>query len=45
MKTTKNYASIEKFSPIDGSLSPLITDQTGEWVLPGHGVLLKMNTQ
>jgi len=45
MKTVKDYASIEKFSPIDGSLAPLITDKTGEWVLPGHGVLLKMNTK
>jgi len=43
MKTVKDYASIEKFSPIDGSLSPLITDETGEWVLPGHGILLKLN--
>jgi hypothetical protein len=41
MKTVKNYASIEKFSPIDDSLSPLITDETGEWVLPGHGILLR----
>ena len=43
MKMVKDYASIEKFSPIDGSLAPLITDETGEWVLPGHGILLKLN--
>ncbi len=45
LETVKEYAGIEKFSPIDGSLSPLITDDTGEWVLPGHGVLLKLNAK
>ena len=45
LETVKDYASIEKFSPMDGSLSPLITDATGEWVLPGHGLLLKLNAK
>ena len=45
LETVKDYASIEKFSPMDGSLSPLITDATGEWVLPGHGILLKLNAK
>ena len=45
LETVKSYASIEKFSPIDGSLSPLITNETGEWVLPGHGILLKLNAK
>ena len=45
LKTVKDYAGIEKFSPMDGSLSPLITNETGEWVLPGHGILLKLNAK
>ena len=45
LKTVKDYASVEKISPIDGSLSPLITNETGEWLLPGHGVLLKLNAK
>ena len=45
LETVKTYANVEKFSPIDGSLSPLITDKTGEWVLPGHGILLKLNAK
>lgn len=45
LETAKEYASIEKFSPVDGSLSPLVADDTGEWLLPGHGVLLKLNAK
>jgi len=45
IETVKDYTSMEKFSPTDGSLSPLITDETGEWVLPGHGMLLKLNAK
>ena len=45
LETVKDYASIEKYSPIDGSLSPLITNEAGEWLLPGHGILLKLNAQ
>ena len=45
LETVQDYANIEKYSPLDGSLSPLITDATGEWVLPGHGLLLKLNTK
>ena len=45
LQTAKKYAGIEKISPIDGLPSPLITDDSGEWLLPGHGVLLKLKTE
>lgn len=41
-ETVKTYSKIEKISPLDGLPSPTDFDQYGEWLLPGHGVLLKM---
>lgn len=45
LQTVKEYKNIEKISPMDGLPSPLITDDSGEWILPGHGVLLKMEAE
>jgi hypothetical protein len=42
LETVKTYKKIEWLSPIDGLPTPLITNDSGEWVLPGHGILLKM---
>lgn len=43
LKTAKNYKTVEKISPIDGLPSPTDFEKFGEWLLPGHGILLKMN--
>jgi len=45
VKDDEDYVCFEKISPIDGSRSLLITDVFGEWVLPGHGILLKLNAK
>jgi len=42
LKTAKEYKNIEWISPLDGLPTPLITDDSGEWVLPGHGILLRL---
>jgi hypothetical protein len=42
LNTVKTYQKIEKFSPIDGLPTPTDFKKHGEWILPGHGVLLKM---
>lgn len=41
-ETVQTYETVEKISPIDGLPSPMDFDQFGEWILPGHGVLLRM---
>jgi hypothetical protein len=40
--TVKTYQKIEKISPLDGLPSSTDFEEFGEWILPGHGVLLKM---
>ncbi|MDR1383749.1 MAG: hypothetical protein LBJ67_07890 [Planctomycetaceae bacterium] len=45
LETVKTYKKIEWLSPIDGLPTPLITNDSGEWVLPGHGILLKMEME
>jgi hypothetical protein len=45
LETVKPYKKIVWFSPIDGLPTSLITDKTGEWVLPGHGILLKLENE
>ncbi|MDR1291167.1 MAG: hypothetical protein LBK06_08200, partial [Planctomycetaceae bacterium] len=42
LDTVKTYKKIEKISPIDGLPSPTDFNKYGEWILPGHGILLKM---
>jgi hypothetical protein len=42
LDAVKTYQKIEKISPIDGLPSPTDFKKFGEWILPGHGVLLKM---
>ena len=42
MQTAKEYKNIVQISPMDGSESPIVTDDSGEWILPGHGLLLKL---
>jgi hypothetical protein len=42
IETVNPYAKIEWISPLDGLPTPLVTGESDEWVLPGHGILLKM---
>jgi hypothetical protein len=45
LETAKTYQKTEKISPIDGLPLPTDFQKSGEWILPGHGVLLKMTSK
>jgi hypothetical protein len=42
LETVKKYRKTEWLSPMDGLPTPLNVTDAGEWVLPGHGILLRM---
>lgn len=42
VETAAARGKIEWLSPIDGLPTPLLSDESGEWLLPGHGILLKL---
>lgn len=41
VQTAQSSQNLEWLSPLDGLPTPLRTDESGEWVLPGHGLLLR----
>ena len=43
LETEKTYETITQISPMDGLPSPVQTKEPGEWILPGHGLLLRLS--
>lgn len=41
VQTAQPSQNLEWISPLDGLPTPLRADESGEWVLPGHGLLLR----